>query len=247
MLSFLDDGLSQMIRFSPLITVILFSILITFIMTLIYKYATDQKRMKELKERLSQLQKEAKNAGSDTKKLMKINSEMMSINGEYMRHSLKPMLISWIPIILIFAWMSANLAYEPIIPGQPFNVTLSFKSGVSGEVSLNATPQLQVLDGNITREIQNGKARWLLSGEEGVYNLTFTFGNVSYEKRVIITSGTKYENPITKLSGNITSIEIGNAPRKVIKLGGFSMGWFWSYFIFALIFNSLFRKLMKVY
>jgi len=248
MSSFLNQIFSQLIEFSPLLAVFVLSFIITLIMTLIYKYTTDQKRMKELRERLGQLQKEAKAAASDPKKMMKINSEMMTINGEYMKHSLKPMLISWIPVILIFAWMSANLAYEPIMPGQEFNITLKFRNGIGGEVGISSSPALTIVEGDYVQQIKNGTAQWLLRGDEGLYTLTFTFQNKSYEKKVLITNRAEYEPPITQIgNSNLTAIEIGNRPRKVIQIGKFGMGWFWAYFIFALILNSILRKIMKVY
>jgi uncharacterized membrane protein (DUF106 family) len=246
MSSIFDPVFVPLIRISPLLAVVVLSLLITFIMTIIYKYMTNQKRMKEMKDKLNGFQKEIKAAGKDQKRMMEINKEMMMINAEYMKHSLKPMIVSWIPVLLIFAWMSANLAYYPIHPGEAFNATLKFAPGVSGNVTISSFPQLSI-EGSTTKPVENSIAYWALSGNEGSYTLSFSFQNRSYEKKVKISSGTGYENPVTKLAGNITSIEISNRAMKVVKIGNFSMGWFWSYFILALLFNTILRKIMKVY
>ena len=246
MSSILDPVFVPLMRISPLFAVAVLSLLITIIMTLIYKYMTNQKKMKEMKDKLDSFQKEIKTAGKDQKRLMQINEEMMKINGEYMKQSLKPMIVSWIPVLLIFGWMSANLAFYPIAPMENFNVTMKFDPGVSGNVTIGSFPALNI-QGEATKAIENSMIYWTMSGNEGNYDLSFQFQDKSYDKKVRISSGTGYETPVTKLKGNLTSIELSNRPIKVIQIGNFSMGWFWAYFILALVFNSLLRKLMHVY
>ncbi len=243
----LDPVFMPLLKINPLLAIAVISFIITFIMTLIYKWMTDQKKMKELKDKLTSFQKEMKEARNDQKRILEINKEMMKINGEYMRHTMKPMLISWIPILIIFAWMATNLAYYPIAPGQEFNATLKFASGTTGEVKISAFPegQLQILDSDV-RQIENNMVTWNMKGEEGLYTLNFDFENKTYDKEVIITTGTKYITPVKKIGGELLSIEISNEPVKV-NLFGLHLSWFWTYFILALIFNSVLRKLIKVY
>ena len=59
----------------------------------------------------------------------------------------------------------------------------------------------------------------------------------------MITSGSGYKEPIENINdGFVKTIKIGNKP---LKIAGLS--WFWAYFILAIVFNSLLRKLLKVY
>jgi uncharacterized membrane protein (DUF106 family) len=241
-----DPIFVPIIRFSPLIAVILLSVIISLIMTLIYKYTTNQKRMKELKEKLDGYQKELKESKNDQKRMMAINSDMMKVNAEYMKQSIKPMLVSWIPVILIFGWMSANLAYEPIMPGQDFNATLKFLPGTTGTATISSVPALEII-GSAAQEIQNSRITWNLKGQEGNYTVYFDFRNRTYDKKIIITQGTKYEVPATNLKGDLASIEISNKPLLVINFWFIRMNWFWAYFVLALVLNSVLRKLMHVY
>ncbi|RME55497.1 DUF106 domain-containing protein [Candidatus Woesearchaeota archaeon] len=81
------------------------SFLLTLLITLIYKWVTDQELMKTLKEDMKSMQKELKELKDDPQALMAKQKEVMEKNMKYMMHSFKPMLITFIPIILIFGWL----------------------------------------------------------------------------------------------------------------------------------------------
>ncbi|RLG10826.1 hypothetical protein DRN69_08545 [Candidatus Pacearchaeota archaeon] len=73
--------------------------------TLIYKYATNQQEMKRLKDELKELQKKAKEHKNEPEKVLEIQKELASKNLEYMKHSFKPMIYTFIPIIIVFWWL----------------------------------------------------------------------------------------------------------------------------------------------
>jgi len=62
---------------------------------------------KAAKEKLKELQKDMKNAQKKghVKKMQKLQGEMMTTMMESFRHQFKPMLITFIPFILVFYWL----------------------------------------------------------------------------------------------------------------------------------------------
>nr|MBI4156842.1 DUF106 domain-containing protein [Candidatus Woesearchaeota archaeon] len=100
------------VNISPLIGMIVISFFLTLIVTLVYKWTTDQVMMKSLKDELKQHQKEMKNYKDDPKKMMEIQGKAMEKNMKYFMHSLKPMIITFIPLILVFGWL--KLTYNGI-------------------------------------------------------------------------------------------------------------------------------------
>jgi uncharacterized membrane protein (DUF106 family) len=74
---------------------------------LVRKAVLDQEKMKETKEKLKKHQEEMKKATKtgDTKKLQKNQEEMMKLTMENLKHSFRPMLITFIPFILVFTWL----------------------------------------------------------------------------------------------------------------------------------------------
>jgi len=99
----------------PEASILIIAFLVTLVMTLVTKKFTDQNRMKELKKIQKACQIKIKDAKGDMQKQAKINQEVMACTMELMKHSFKPMLITMIPIILLFSWVSG--VYTAVLKG----------------------------------------------------------------------------------------------------------------------------------
>lgn len=97
---------------SPVVGLIVVTFVATLLVTLAYKYLTDQVKMKELKETMKTMQKEVKQYKDDPTKMMQHNKEIMSKNLEYFKQSWKPMVFTMIPFIVMFGWLRTT--YDPI-------------------------------------------------------------------------------------------------------------------------------------
>ncbi|MDD5253614.1 MAG: EMC3/TMCO1 family protein [Candidatus Nanoarchaeia archaeon] len=84
---------------------IIICLIFTLIVTLIYKFTTNQTLMKELKAKLKSHQAEMKTFKNDPQKLMAIQKEAMEANMKYMMQSFKPMLFTFIPVIIMWSWL----------------------------------------------------------------------------------------------------------------------------------------------
>ena len=84
------------------------TLIVALIVTLVYKFATNQKFMKETKQELKNMRKDMKKHRSDVKKMGEIQKEMMGKNMKMMKQQIVPMVITFLPIILIFGWMRAS-------------------------------------------------------------------------------------------------------------------------------------------
>ncbi len=94
--------LFEFVKWNPLVSMMLFSVVLTFLLTLAYKKLTNPRRMNELKERQKKLREEMKASKNEPEKLERLQKEMLDVSMENMRLSFKPMLITFIPLILIF-------------------------------------------------------------------------------------------------------------------------------------------------
>lgn len=100
----------------PLLSIIVFSFLVTLALTFAYKFLTNQEDMKKLKERTKTLQEEIK-VEKDQNKILELQKEMLSLSAEQMKHSMKPMLFTFIPLILVFGGLrSLYTGVGDIIP-----------------------------------------------------------------------------------------------------------------------------------
>ena len=110
--SFFDLIFGWAVNINPLFGMVFISLILTLLVTLIYKYTTNQKAMKELKDELKSLQGKMKEHKEDNSKMMEIQKEAMEKNIKYMKHTFVPMILTFLPIIIIFGWI--KLVYVPL-------------------------------------------------------------------------------------------------------------------------------------
>jgi uncharacterized membrane protein (DUF106 family) len=174
----------------------------------------------------------------------------MQQNMEYMKHSFKSTLYTFLPLIIIFAWLNAHMAYNPIMPGQTFNVTTYFAQGHAPSANISSIPQLEIIS-NVTQEVVNNQASWQLRGEAGEYKLTITYNNEAYDQKLIISSQRIYAMPEQKIANSkLQKIVVGNEkiyPLGTINFFGWRPNWIWTYIILSLLLSIGIRKVLQVY
>lgn len=104
--------LTEVMTANPKISLAVISVVVTFIATLAHKHLTDQEHMKNLKKRQKEIQKELKGC-KDEKILKELNSEMLKLTGVMMKSSFRPMFVTIIPFLILFAWIRGIYGGEP--------------------------------------------------------------------------------------------------------------------------------------
>ena len=100
---------------NPKLSIIVISFLVTFAMTFVTKKFTNQNRMKELKDIQKACQIKIKDNKGNPEEMTKIQKEMMACSMELMKHSFKPMFITFIPLLVLFWWIRG--IYTDILSG----------------------------------------------------------------------------------------------------------------------------------
>jgi hypothetical protein len=198
--------------------------------------------------------------------MAKINARVMETNSKYMSHSMRPTFFTLIPILLIFGWLSSHIGYYPIWPGENFQVTAVFEDNVEGTITLILPEGIDLVEGGHERDILRKEVSWILSGEEGDYEMEFDFKDKIYTKRVLITKEREYASVETnfrkrflfftsKEEKGFNSIRLSNKEVKpfedvpVIKeipiISNFN--WFWTYFVFSIAFSMGLRRILNLY
>jgi uncharacterized membrane protein (DUF106 family) len=244
----LDPVFNPLLKMHPALAILLMAFLITLLITLVYKFTTDQKKMKKLKEEMKQYQKKTRELSKkDPKKAMELQQEAMKGNLDYMKSSFKSTLYTLIPIIIIFGWLNTHMAYYPINPGTEFTFTAYFAEGHAPTAQLSSIPDLEIFS-NATRPIEGGQAAWKLKGAEGEYKLTLDYNDEQYEQSLLISSQNKYAPPEKVFSNSkLKKTVIGNEKIYPLKDLGIKLNWLWTYIIFSVLMSMGIRKLLKVY
>lgn len=205
-----------MAYFSPVIDVFVFSFFVILVINIFYKILLDQQQMKQLRERMKEMNeriKEEQKKGN-TEKVNKLLGELMSENGKIMRMSLKPMVVSFIIVILALPWIS----------------------GIYGdkEVKLNDGKGELSIDSSVY-QVQKTQSGVEISG----------IGFIETPKNGIELAGSKWN---VAMSGNEVKFSriIAYMPFALPFIGS-DLGWLGWYFLSALLFMVVTRKLLKVY
>jgi len=240
---FFDTAFGFMLNWNPLLAIAILSFIISLLITLIYKWTTNQEEMKRLKEELKEHQKIMKELKEHPEKMMQVQKQAMSVNMQYMAKSMKSTFITFIPILLIFGWMNSNFAYQPLMPNEEFTITTTFEKEMTGNASITAPEGLQIV-GDSTKQIENKMATFSLKGNEGDYFVTLASNGQEVDKRVLITTGRKYATVSETYKSDVFKmVSLGNKTLKVF----WKLSWIWAYIIFAIVFSTVLRKLMKIY
>ena len=116
---------------NPALTVLVIAFIVSLITTVANKYLVDQdkvnenqKKSRELSSRMREAQK--KGDGKELAKLQAEQTEMLKNQNAVMMESFKPMLVTFVPIILIFFWMRTSIISNLvlILPAPAYWLTL---------------------------------------------------------------------------------------------------------------------------
>jgi uncharacterized membrane protein (DUF106 family) len=246
----------------PIISIMAVCLLLSLFSLLTMKFMTDQKLLKRLRSEQKDLQKKMRAAKDDQKKLMEYQRQAMEGSMEMMKQTMKVSIITIIPFFLIMTWLNTHIGYYPLIEDTPFNITAAFEPSATGNIELvNVPKEITVLNG-ANQSIRNSTAEWDLVGKAGRYTLTYKIGEATFQHQIVITTGERtYAKPILTpkelgiKNTNLKTITVSNQPVRpfaiipVINMIPWlkDRGWFFTYFLFAIIFSIIFRRILNVY
>lgn len=244
--SILDFLLGWMTYLHPALALFIFAFIVTLISTLIVKYFSDQKEMKRLKSEMKKLSNEMKQNRTNQKKMMETQKKLFGLQGQYNKHMLKVNFYTILPILILFGWLNAHLAFFPLSPAEPFNMTLIFENNVSSEeVIVEPSEGLSLI--NISPEYPSKEINYTFKGiEEGNYTVFISFQNQNFSKNIILSERQIYEPPVENIKDSVLKqIKLSNKPMRINL--GIKLHWILAYIIFTMILSPILRKILKVY
>jgi len=111
--SFLNPSIGALLNWDLLWGMTLLVFLISIFMTLVQKYGTDQETLKKLKAEQKELQKEMKEFRDDPAKVLELQKKSFEFMPLMMKHSMRPIIYTGIPLILLFRWFMDYFAALP--------------------------------------------------------------------------------------------------------------------------------------
>jgi uncharacterized membrane protein (DUF106 family) len=254
----LNPVLQPLLDISAFMLILIVTLFVAALTTVVYKYTTDQAHLKQVKAELKRLQDKMKKLKDKPDKMMKVQQEVLKLNGEYMKSSLKSTLYTFLPLIIVFGWMSANLLYEPLTPNEPFGVQVELDEGTVGTLRLVLEGDLATTGANVKNVSSSVVSFSGIIGPAGEQTLSVLHEQSGEEQfaTFLITDDQTYYNPVTQVKDSDIFEMITVQHKKLLVFQGVpvfesipwikNFGWFGAYFLFSIIFSTAFRKALKV-
>lgn len=112
--SIFNSIFGSVIESSPIGALLLISFIMSLIVTLVYKWTTDQELLKSLKAEIKELQKGLREVMHDPEKSMQIRKDLNEKMMKQFKSGLKPTIYTFIPFIILFSWL--RNVYSPMGP-----------------------------------------------------------------------------------------------------------------------------------
>lgn len=251
---------------SPWVGMIVVSFLTGLLMLLIFRYTSDQKGIRKVKNKIKAHLLELRLFKDDLGTTLRAQGNILRYNLKYLVHSVKPMLVMIVPVVLIIIQLNLWFGYRSLEPGESALMKVTLGEGSHPlEASLAAGPSTgAVLETPPLRMEEEGEIDWRLGGrQEGLHNLTLMIdgGNVTKEVAVggmplarispvrirksfideLLYPG---EAPLPA-SSRVKKVEI-LYPAGRMSFFGWRVHWLVVYFVLSVIFGFAFKGFFKV-
>lgn len=167
--------------FSPTIGVLIFASIILIVINLFYRFLINQSEAEKIKNRINELNNEMKTYKDDKNRQKELMSEILKENNKIMRMTLKPMLISFIIVILFLPFLAASYGDKYVLVNNTANVTID-----------NEVYVVQKNDGNLQLTGKNSFScslpcrETINAGMKSKWNIKQEGDNIKFERIVAL-------------------------------------------------------------
>ena len=102
----LNPSAGALLNWDLTLGMVILVFILSLFMTLVQKYTTDQKTMREMKEEQKRLQEEMKKFQAGSKEHTELGMKSMKMMGPMFKLGMRPIIYTAIPIILLFRWFA---------------------------------------------------------------------------------------------------------------------------------------------
>lgn len=189
----------------PIWSLALFSLLIGIIMLIIFRYTSDQQKIRETKSKIRAYIFELSLFKDEIGIVLSAQKNIFIYNLKYIKYALKPMLFMMIPLVLILIQLESWYGHRPLKPDESAIVSVKLHEGghslsdiklTAGDGIMVETPPLRIPDQN---EID-----WRIRAREtGDQYLTFNVPGEEIRQKVIVSEkGLVQVSPLASASAS---------------------------------------------
>ncbi len=252
-------------RMSPWVAMALISFLTSLLMLLFFRLFSNQHGIRTVKNKIKAHLLELRLFKDSLSLSLRAQGNILRYNLKYIGYSAKPLLVMFIPIVLILVQLNLWFGYQALSPGQEIIVKIKLVEG-QNPLAINLGLESSSLDIETPplRIESENEIDWRIKAREnGSHQLTLTVNGKKFTKKVIVG-----QRPLVKISqakvrsnfiaelfnpGEVPlsrnlpfkSVEV-LYPAKNMNLFGWHIHWLIVYFALSIIFGFAFKGVFKV-
>jgi uncharacterized membrane protein (DUF106 family) len=248
---------------SPLAIVIAVSLVVGFLMVVLFGYTSDQKAIGIAKDQLKAHLLAVRLYRDQIPVVMGSYGKILRGTGRYLKLAFKPLLYVIIPITLLMVQIDRYLGATPIPPNAPFLLTVHTTGGDAlNDVTVDLPVEITLTAPPVHVPALNEIVWRLIGSKEGKYEVKIAAAGQSVVKAVCVGMGlpristirlrghfwermfTSAESALPENSP-VESISI-NYPDRNIEVAGYGMNWIWLFFVWSMVAGFVFKELLGI-
>jgi hypothetical protein len=247
---------------SPLILVIIVSIVVGLIMVVLFGYTSDQKKIHVAKDQLKAHLLAVRLFQDQLPVVMKTYGRIILGTGRYLRLAFMPLLYVIIPITLLIVQMDRYLGLNPVQTSQAFLVSVKAAPDVLNDVKLDLPAELAPSAPAVHIPADNEVVWRVVAAKDGTYNINVGAGGQTFSKQVVVSPDISRLSPVRlrdhwidrmftsgeealPSNGPIESIDVSYAPRE-INFAWIDWNWIVLFFVLSMIAGFAFKELLGI-
>ncbi len=247
---------------SPLILVILVSIVVGLIMVVLFGYTSDQKKIHVAKDQLKAHLLAVRLFQDQLPVVMKTYGRIVMGTGRYLKLAFMPLLYVIIPITLLMVQLDRYLGSMPAQSSQAFLVSVKTAPDVLNDVKLDLPAELATSAPAVHIPADNEIVWRVVAAKDGTYNMNIGAAGQTYSKQVVVSPDVARLSPV-RLRGHfidrmftsgeealppnspIESIDVSYLPRE-ISFAWIDWNWIVLFFVLSMIAGFIFKELLGI-
>ncbi len=247
---------------SPLAIVTVLSIVVGFLMVLLFRFTSNQTEIRRAKDQLKAHLLAVRLFQDQLSVVLRSYGRILRGTGRYIRLAFTPLLIVIVPMVFLIAYVDHYLGSVPLRPQEPFLVQVQTHSGNLDDLSLQLPPAMIVSAPPVHIPDQNKVVWRVVASQDGTYGINVISNGQAVSKQVAVTqdlssvSSARFRNhfwtrlfvsrePAIPAASVIDSIEV-QYPERTIGLWGYEFNWIVLFFVFSLLAGWIFKTVLRI-
>jgi hypothetical protein len=247
----------------PALIVLGISLVIGFVMVVVFRYTSDQKAIHVAKDHLKAHLLALRLFQDQIPVVLRSYGRIMLATGRYLHLAFMPLLFVIVPLTFLMVQLDRYLGSTPLEAGQQFLVSARAADAAAlNEASLQLPAGLVTTASAVHIPAENEIVWRVVSAQDGNYEVNVQSADQTFSKRVVVGSGLPRLSAV-RLRGKFWERFLYSAepalpdnhrieaiavqyPAREIAFAGFEWNWIWLFFVLSLAAGFVFKSILGI-